>query len=501
MAKKVSQSVLLIIISLFAFFVLVRDIDKPFWGHHDWNSNIWTVTAKNNLVRGIACTRLGQSTTSNPDIPCNQLSFYMNHPPLISWILTVFYALFGYAEWVGRLPLVLFSFGSIFLIYLIGKDLFNPYVGFAACLFAIATPMFQYFGKLINHEPLVLFFNLLAVYSYLEWTKLNQNKYYAVFIISAVFTGISGWQGYFIFPLLFLVTIKFFKAKWRLALIPFFILLATFFLHLWHIFILARAWNTGLIEQLLRRIYGGDKNSLDAAITQFSYPKFIKQEIVWLHSYFSALLPFLGSLFIGTILFALFKKKTIPFSSWIVIILGINGALVPLLFSQQAFIHDYLLLYLLPFFSVSSAIIIIKNKFTKRYPKLSWGVIFACTIFVFTEKQAFVSALFAREVERPYVELAQIIKYQGNKSGYLIEADNFYNFAYPFLWNYCYGYKIDGANDTLATFLKQQQFYEHTYTTIITVNSNPVDPDLSEFLKKTYNSHINGQFTFHSLQN
>lgn len=162
---KLTTFVLPIAIAFISLFLLTRHISKPFWGHHDWNSNIWTVVAKNNLTHGLSCTKLGQVTTARAIDDCNQLQFYQNHPPLITWLVTASYAVFGIAEWAGRLPFILVSTGSAILMFLIGQRLKSTLVGLAASLFFMATPMFQYFGKAINHEPVTLFTVLLASFS------------------------------------------------------------------------------------------------------------------------------------------------------------------------------------------------------------------------------------------------------------------------------------------------------------------------------------------------
>src|SRR3989344_1087433 len=60
----------------------------------------------------------------NPLPSWAQLSFH-DHPPLVFLIQHFFLSLFGVSVFVARLPFVLAGLGSVFLIYLITKRLFD----------------------------------------------------------------------------------------------------------------------------------------------------------------------------------------------------------------------------------------------------------------------------------------------------------------------------------------------------------------------------------------
>ena len=404
--------------------------------------------------------------------------------------MTTSYFIFGFDEWAGRLPIILISTGSALLIFLIGKSLFSRWVGFLASLLATATPMFQYFGKAINHEPLVLFSILLGVYSFIRWAKTNQNNWYLIFLLSALLTGLSGWHGYFLYPFLIILAFFYYRIRFKKSLWVLIILMGTFLGHQIHTALLLGKLDLGLFSQLLIRTGFG---------TQFSYSKFFIQETRWMTIYFTRILA--G----GSIVYLLLRAKSIAsikkvsFSTALVLALFGFGLSIPLIFSQQAFIHDYLNIYLLPFMALATALVLIS--LIKIFPR-SIVVLLALLLIagVFLERQSFLKALQTGHANRPYVELAWLIKQKqvvNEDTRFLIEANNFYNFAYPFLWNYAYPAFIDSRTDNLTSFKKEQKALEGQYDYLITVETNPVEESLIKFLKASYEEEKVDKFTFY----
>lgn len=497
---KLSIWLSLTIIVLLSLFLLTRQIHKPFWGHHDFNSNIWTVVAKNNLAHGLACTKLGQSTTAYPITDCRQLGFYQNHPPLITWALTASYAAFGFPEWAGRLPFVLASTGSALLMFLIGKRLKSPLVGLTASLFFMATPMFQYFGKAINHEPATLFTVLLASFSLISWLQTKQKGWYRLFLASALLTGLTGWHGYLAYPFFTAAVWLTNRNKAKKTLLAWLILLATFSAHQLHTKLVTGSFNVELFSQFLTRIGLTSTDTAQAQIVGFSYPKFFLQEARWLTIYLTRFLPIGTALYLGSAGLTFIRNKQLEFRHLFTLALLGFGASIPFIFAQQAFIHDYLNFYLLPGMALATTLVF--ERLSHSVPKI-WQpfLIGLVTVGIFLERYPFLQSLQRGEAERAFVDLAnQIIPYRGSpQTRFLIEAGNFYNFAYPALWNYAYGTVIDNRNDTLKSFQDQEDIIVSGYDYLITVSTHPGEVPFQEYLQATYPSEVNGTFTFYKL--
>ena len=79
--RRVSK-ILIIIILILAFKLLLVNIDKPFWGHHDWNSAVYSNIARNYIRYGYLETKFGQVT--NADLQDKKSFSYITHyPPLL----------------------------------------------------------------------------------------------------------------------------------------------------------------------------------------------------------------------------------------------------------------------------------------------------------------------------------------------------------------------------------------------------------------------------------
>ncbi len=118
----------------------------------------------------------------DPNIPSwTKLSFH-DHPPLVFWIQHLFMRIFGENTFAFRLPSALLGIFSIYLLYLIGRQLFSQNVGLlAAAIFAV-TVNHVFISRVGLQESYVLFFVLLTVYFFLK--ALQEDKY-------LILTGLS----------------------------------------------------------------------------------------------------------------------------------------------------------------------------------------------------------------------------------------------------------------------------------------------------------------------
>lgn len=71
----------LLISSILVFY----GINKPFIGHHDWNSAWFATIARNHLRYGLLTTKLGQTLNVGEGYRRDELGFHTHHPPLLPW--------------------------------------------------------------------------------------------------------------------------------------------------------------------------------------------------------------------------------------------------------------------------------------------------------------------------------------------------------------------------------------------------------------------------------
>jgi len=89
---------------------------------------------------------------------------YYDHPPLGFWLMAVSFKIFGISEFAARLPSALAGFGSIILIYLIGRKLFSESAGLGAGIILTTSPWFWLRAREGNLDIILTFFILLTFF-------------------------------------------------------------------------------------------------------------------------------------------------------------------------------------------------------------------------------------------------------------------------------------------------------------------------------------------------
>lgn len=141
------------------------------------------------------------------------------HPPCIQVLLYFWVHLFGYSEWVVKLPFTIAGVASVGIVYLIAKDWFNETIGLISAAYLATLQFTIIYSQIARPYISGLFFSLWMVYF---WGKLilhperkfNQNA--LLFILSAslcaynhhfslLFAGIVGLSGLFFIQRKYLV--------------------------------------------------------------------------------------------------------------------------------------------------------------------------------------------------------------------------------------------------------------------------------------------------------
>lgn len=104
---------------------------------------------------------------------------YLDHPPLGFILIALSFLFFGINEFAARFPSALLGFGSIILLYLIGKNLFNRTIATGACLMLISSVWFIFRARSGNLDTIFVFFYLLTFYSAL---KVKENYKWIYFL-------------------------------------------------------------------------------------------------------------------------------------------------------------------------------------------------------------------------------------------------------------------------------------------------------------------------------
>jgi 4-amino-4-deoxy-L-arabinose transferase-like glycosyltransferase len=131
---------------------------------------------------------------------------YISKPPLYFWIVGGFTQVFGDNETALRLTGSLFSLGTMFLTFVLGRTLFSWNVGFWAALVFATNHVFLWYGRRVLIDSTLTFFMTLAL---LGWVlgnrKGSSSAWYMVTFLGIALAGmVKGLHG-FALPILLII--------------------------------------------------------------------------------------------------------------------------------------------------------------------------------------------------------------------------------------------------------------------------------------------------------
>jgi len=104
----------------------------------------------------------------DPIVPTFNSKLRTDKPPLEYWAMMISYRLLGVNEFAARLPSVLFSVGTVLLIFLFGSRLWGREVGLLASLIMLTNIHFPIVARAATPDPAFLFFITLSLFLFLE---------------------------------------------------------------------------------------------------------------------------------------------------------------------------------------------------------------------------------------------------------------------------------------------------------------------------------------------
>ena len=117
------------------------------------------------------------------------------HPPLIQLFLFFWTNIFGYAEWIVKLPFILCGIASIWLIYDIGKNWFSEKAGLLSAAVIAATQYTVFYSQIIRPYSSGMFFCILVAWCFTHGfykpaeAKRKRNLFRAGFSVSLALAG------------------------------------------------------------------------------------------------------------------------------------------------------------------------------------------------------------------------------------------------------------------------------------------------------------------------
>lgn len=493
------KNIVLFFLLLLAALLLLFKVNKPFVGHHDWNSVFYSQGARNHLKYGLWETKLGMVPAAGLT-KGDTLSFFTHHPPLIPVFISFFFFLFGIKEWAARLVPIISSLLMVFYLYRLVNEGWGKKQAFFTCLFLIFSPMFIYFGKLPVNETVVAGMLLFSFYHYWRWFKNNSDRDFLKMLVGLVFGMLTSWAGYYLPVYLVFHTLIFKKEKKKRNKILFLLPLSLMFFigHFLYIYFLTgKFFSGGILETFLSRFNIGER----AAIHAFTYREFLIKEARWLVVYFTRVQVILSSLWLLNFGWRALKRKKIERQESFVLVLLFFGFTHVVIFRNLAFIHDYMLYYASPFFAVSAGLLLFQ--LTKRLRGNFLSLIFSVLVFYFfiTERIPFTKTLLATEMNNPGRRVGLLLNQLVNeKERVLVNSRDFGSFFDVFVGFYA-DRKINYRDFNLESFKQDEVEIRRKYHYFIVVRSHDYLPqELKDYLGESYENFSQDGLVFYNLK-
>ena len=155
------------LISLLAILFSARFINLGSFELQAWDEALYAVRAKS--IYFFSCI-FDQSAYSIGGL------YSATHPPLYVWFTTLAFYIFGISEFSVRFFSAFFGLGSLLMIYLIAKNLFNSKVAFFSTFFLLVNPFFSFWTMQGQFDVTLSFFSSATVYSYIRSREEGSNK-------------------------------------------------------------------------------------------------------------------------------------------------------------------------------------------------------------------------------------------------------------------------------------------------------------------------------------
>lgn len=319
----------LAIVGLLFVAALFVGIGSPFTRHREGICTQYAIMAQNHVALGFGQTRFAsyEIAAIDPAIYDQWRAYcYPNRPFLSVVVTSLWFRIFGDAEWVLRLSLIVAALGSWLAFVALASKLVDPArVPLAAALFAF-NPMFWYFSIVAVHLTYALAFSLAAWACWVRWDRHRRFR-----ILTFVFLALaceSDWPGYY--ATLSVALDAFLQKRRVLAGGLFSVGIVCFGLHVLHL-----GWlDPTLVRKLLR---AGSERSIEGLPGPFA---FLFGEAREAGIYFTA----------GLLLLAAAGLRRLPRQVWLLALFGLDEVLLV----RWAHEHDFLTYPLAPFLALAA---------------------------------------------------------------------------------------------------------------------------------------------------
>ncbi len=139
---------------------------------------------------------------------------YLEKPPLLYWLITLSYHIFGVNEFAARVVPSTFTALTCLSVFFVGKKLQTARTGFIATIILLTSFIFIMIGRVVFFDMLLTFFVSVSLFSFYFWTQENKSSHLC---LSYIFIGLAvltkGFLALVLIPLIMIVFLYLMKAE------------------------------------------------------------------------------------------------------------------------------------------------------------------------------------------------------------------------------------------------------------------------------------------------
>ncbi len=168
------------------------------------------------------------------------------HPPFYYLFMKVWVDIFGSSEIVGRMPSIIFGVLTIYVIYLIGRNIIDKQAGIVAGLLLATSGLHIYYSQEARMYSMTAFLVSCLIFSFVKILKSDRVGNWLVFGVLIALIGMTDYVALLILPVFWIYGIIYRKDKiWFSKLVGSHIILGVFAAAWLPIFL--RQFNSGLM--------------------------------------------------------------------------------------------------------------------------------------------------------------------------------------------------------------------------------------------------------------
>lgn len=236
--KKHLKLILLGFILILGLYLRIYHIDYPVIGYHNWKETHYLTEARNFAENGFFRYGFFIPEYDYPRLYRNPSGVHADTFPTISIIVALAFMIFGQELWVARIIGILFNLGTVVVMYLLIKELYEREdFALATAFLTSVLPLFVFFSRNVQLINPGVFFMITSAYFYVKWRKNflgNDLILSSLFLMLATATKYS--FGIMAFPMLLTFPYKKLREwkKYKKELSIAFLILLLF--PLWHLY-------------------------------------------------------------------------------------------------------------------------------------------------------------------------------------------------------------------------------------------------------------------------